>query len=94
MTTGRYQHGQGDPMEAASRAHFSNKKQQIELKMLFEFVSIAPFSKQMLEHAVWIGLNCKCSKHMVEGNEKDQCHISHYLTRPWPRPGKFPGTCS
>ena len=29
------------PRDAALRAHFSNKKQQLELELLFEFVSMA-----------------------------------------------------
>ena len=37
------------PREAASRAHFSNKKQQLELKMLLEFVTIASLPKNCLE---------------------------------------------
>ena len=39
------------PRHAASHAHFSNKKKQLELKMVFEFVPLHS-CKQMLVHAV------------------------------------------
>ena len=49
----------------------SNKKQQLELNMLFDFASI-DYSNNVW-NGVWIGFKFKPSKQMFEENEKDQC---------------------
>ena len=43
----------------------SNKKQQFELEMMFEFVFIAFFMKKVIGNAVCIGFHCKCSETLV-----------------------------
>ena len=45
MKTPPYEHVRGAPREAFSREHFSNKKQQFDFEMLFEFGSFAFFSR-------------------------------------------------
>ena len=56
------------PRETASRAHFSNKKQQFELKTLVELVSIAFSFQQLLGNATWICFNFKCFKWMSKAH--------------------------
>ena len=52
------------PREAASRGHFSNKKQQFELKILFEVVSIAFFPKHCGEMLLDLVSNANVQKHV------------------------------
>ena len=75
------------PREAASRAHFSNKKKQFELEMLFEFVSIA-FFPQKIGNVVWVRLNCNCSNFVFEKMERVDVEstsfvIWHALAKAW-----------
>ena len=77
------------PREAASRANFLNKKQQLELKMLFEFVSVVFFYKNAWKCCSnWLPL--QMFQQFVRRNWKGSCqeHITCDLTRPWPRPGE------
>ena len=62
------------PREAASRARFSNKEQQFELKMLFKLVSIAFVpticSKLLFELAPIANVPTSCSNKMKRINVK------------------------
>ena len=59
--------------------------------MLFGVVPIAFFSKNLLENAVWIGVNYKYFKQMFEKMKRIdvETHITGDLTRLGQRPGEF-----
>ena len=61
---------------ATSRAHFSNKKQQLELNVLFELVSIAICWKKIIEMLFELASIAhgpsKCSKEMERINVKSR----------------------
>ena len=81
------------PRDAASRAHFSNEKQQARAqnvaRICFHGCLLLQIARR--ENAVCTGFNCNRSNKLLAENEKDQCHehISWDLTRAWPMPGDF-----
>ena len=81
------------PWQPPSRAHFSNKKQEFELEMLFEFVSMPLVSKNWSEMVVWVGFNCKFIKNKIEKLKRSMYYPEGFapcdLTRPGQRPGEL-----